>query len=270
MEEGHEQRATGRRRFLQSTITTAAGRGLGLGPARKMLRAQETSPRPDQGPAHPLRGHRHEPRPHQRPGRGGDAAAAASSSPSSRRSRTSRPPSPSGIPRPGWPAARRRSSRTLAFKLVVSAAIAERARPPGHRGDAPRQGLHVRQAGDDDARAAGGGAPRAGGDAAHLLDPLQRAPREPGHRQGRRAGQGGRHRPGDPDHRPGAAPHEPQDAPGLVLREGALRRHPLRHRLAPVRPVPVLHRLDAGRDRGLPGRQRPSPGASRASRTSAT
>ena len=67
-----------------------------------------------------------------------------------------------------------------------------------------------------------------------------------------------------------AAPHEPEDAPAVVLRARALRRHPLRHRLAPVRPVPVLHRLDR-RPRSSPRRwatstTRSIPG----SRTSAT
>ena len=63
---------------------------------------------------------------------------------------------------------------------------------------------------------------------------------------GRRAGRGRRHRPGRPDDRPRAAPARTADLrPGLVLRARAVRRHPDRHRLAPDRPVPVLHRLDA-------------------------
>ena len=106
-------------------------------------------------------------------------------------------------------------------QLVVSAAIANERAPARHPGDAARQGLHVRQAGDDDARAARRGAQRPGGDPAHLLDPLQRAAREPGHGEGRRAGEGRGHRPGDPDDRPRAAPHEPEDPPGLVLRDGS-------------------------------------------------
>ena len=60
----------------------------------------------------------------------------------------------------------------------------------------------------------------------------------------------------------GLGPHrEIQGAAGaarLVLRQGAVRRHPHRHRLAPVRPVPVLHELDRGQGRGLAGRQ-PAP-----------
>ena len=70
--------------------------------------------------------------------------------------------------------------------------------------------------------------------------------------------------------RPRAAPHDPEDAARLVLREGALRRHPHRHRVAPVRPVPVLHGLDRGRDRGVAGRQRATTRSIPASRTSAT
>ena len=62
----------------------------------------------------------------------------------------------------------------------------------------------------------------------------------------RRAGESGRDRQGHSDHRSRSSPHEPGDAARLVLREGALRRHHLRHRVAPVRPVPVLHGLDDG------------------------
>ena len=47
-----------------------------------------------------------------------------------------------------------------------------RARAAGRRGDAPRQGLHERQAGRHHAGAAGRGAPGAGRDRAHLLDLL--------------------------------------------------------------------------------------------------
>ena len=70
----------------------------------------------------------------------------------------------------------------------------------------------------------------------------------------------------------GLGPHRinTEDAPGVVLRRRALRRHPVRHRLAPGRPVPVLHRLDARRGRRVAGRQRAPPAVPRASRTSAT
>ena len=84
---------------------------------------------------------------------------------------------------------------------------------------------------------------RPGGDQAHLLDPLQRAPREPGDGACRRAGPGRCDRPRRADDRPRAAPPEREDPAGLVLRSRELRRHPLRHRIAPVRSVPVLHRL---------------------------
>ena len=72
----------------------------------------------------------------------------------------------------------------------------ERARCARHRRHAPRQGLHVRQAGHDDARATGRGAPRPGRDEAHLFHPLQRAPREPGDDPRRGAGRRRRDRPG--------------------------------------------------------------------------
>ena len=70
----------------------------------------------------------------------------------------------------------------------------------------------------------------------------------------------------------GLGPHRmnAEDAAGLVLREGAVRRHPVRHRVAPVRSVPVLHRIDEGGDRRVAGRQRQPPAVSRAWRTSAT
>ena len=100
-------------------------------------------------------------------------------------------------------------------------------------------------------------------DEAHLLDLLQRTAREPRDGQGRRAGQGGRDRPGRADDRPRSASRQPLDAPGVVLGSDALRRHHLRHRLAPARPVPLLHRLDDGRSRGLAGRQRQPPAISR-------
>ena len=62
----------------------------------------------------------------------------------------------------------------------------------------------------------------------------------------------------------GLGPHRihPPDRPGVVLGSRALRRDHLRHRLAPVRPVSVLHRLDARRDRRVAGAERASSGAS--------
>ena len=76
----------------------------------------------------------------------------------------------------------------------------------------------------------------------------------------------------DPDGRPRPAPRDPGRgrAAGLVLRQGAVRRHPHRHRLAPVRPVPVLHRT---RPRPRSSRRRSATcttPTSPASRTSAT
>ena len=59
-------------------------------------------------------------------------------------------------------------------------------------------------------------------------------------------------------------------APGLVLRPRALRRHPDRHRLAPGRAVPVLHRRRR-RQRALGHRREPRPTRTRPGcRTSAT
>ena len=133
------------------------------------------------------------------------------------------------------------------------------ARAAGHRSHAPRQGLHGRQAWHHHARPTGRSPEGPGRDQAHLLDSLQRTPREPRHRARRRAGEGRRDRQGRADHRAGAAPHEPEDSAGVVLRPRQLRRHPVRHRVAPVRPVPVLHRVDRGRGRRLAGAQRQPP-----------
>ena len=74
----------------------------------------------------------------------------------------------------------------------------------------------------------------------------------------------------DPDDRPGPASDHPGDAAGLVLGQAAVRRHPVRHRIAPGRPVPLFHRLDAGRGRGVAGGQRPPSRSIPSSRTSAT
>ena len=53
----------------------------------------------------------------------------------------------------------------------------------------------------------------------------------------------------------GPAPHQPPASrPTWFWDVAKLRRHPLRHRLAPVRPVPLLHRLDERRGRRVAGR----------------
>ena len=112
-------------------------------------------------------------------------------------------------------------------------------------GDAARQGLHVRQAGHDDLE---------------QLAEVRRCRRRRGASTRSCTASGSRTaRPckagelvkagaigtGRPDHRPRAAPHEPEDAAGVVLRDGHGTAGILCDiALAPVRPVPVLHRLD--------------------------
>ena len=98
------------------------------------------------------------------------------------------------------------------IKLVVSASIPNERAPLGIEVMRHGKDFMVDKPGHDHARAARGGAPGAGGDEAHLLDHVQRAAREPGDGQGGRAGEGRRHRQGDPDRRPGAAPHDAEDA----------------------------------------------------------
>ena len=70
----------------------------------------------------------------------------------------------------------------------------------------------------------------------------------------------------------GLGPHRmnPKTRPAWFFEREQLRRHPLRHRVAPVRPVPLLHRIDAG-PRWWPRRSATSITRSiPASRTSAT
>ena len=131
-----------------------------------------------------------------------------------------------------------------------SAPASRRARPAGHRGDAARQRLHDRQARLHHPGAAGRSPPGAGGDRPHLFDLLFSEHFEA--RSTVKAGelvQAGAI--GKVVQTIGLGPHRislPTRA-GMVLPARAIRRHPLRHRLAPVRPVPVLHRLDRGRSR---------------------
>ena len=166
-------------------------------------------------------------------------------------------PSSSGSRKRSGRAARTRSSRTSRIQLVLSSGDPGRARAARHPRDEARQGLHVRQAGHHDARPARRGAQGAGGDQADLLDHVQRAAREPRDRQGGRAREGRRDRQVIQTIGLGPAPDQPGVSAGMVLGQGAVRRHPLRHRLAPGGPVPVLHRLDAGRRRLVAGRERP-------------
>ncbi len=57
----------------------------------------------------------------------------------------------------------------------------------------------------------------------------------------------------------GLGPHRTNvnDTAGVVFRQGEVRRHPVRHRIAPGRSVPPLHGLDARGRRRVAGRQRP-------------
>ena len=200
----------------------------------------------------------------------GACAAAASWCRSTRRKPICWRRSRSGSRRRSSRAARTRSSRTRAIQLVLSSGIPDERAPLGIRvmqhgkdymADKPgittlEQLAEVRRV---QAR-----------DEAHLLDHVQRAVRESRDREGRRAGQGGRDRPRHPDGRPRAASHDARDAAAVVLRTPALRRHPLRHRLAPGRSVPVLHRLDAGRGRRRRRSATCTIRSTRSSRTSAT
>ena len=111
------------------------------------------------------------------------------------------------------------------IQLVLSAIIPDTARTARHSRHAARQGLHVRQAGHHHARAARRGAPRTGGDEAHLLDHVQRAPREWRDGEGRRAREGRRHRGRDPDGWTWAASHPSARSPRMVLGPEAVRRH---------------------------------------------
>ena len=130
-----------------------------------------------------------------------------------------------------------------------------RSRADGGARHARRQGRDARQAGRHLARSARRAAPRPGRDRPHLLDLLFRALHAAGDRRRRRPGQGRRHRPRRLDRRSRTAPHRQLPAARLVLSEGPLWRHPVRHRLAPGRAVPVLHRQHQGRGGVEPGRQ---------------
>jgi hypothetical protein len=129
------------------------------------------------------------------------------------------------------------------------------ARAAGSEGDGGGQGLPGRQAGHHHAGAAGPG-PRGGeGHRPQVRDHVLRAPGSALGDQGRRAGPGRCDRQGRPDRQPGPAPDRLDRPSGLVLGQGPLRRHSHRHRLAPGRPVPVLHRQQDRQGRRQPDRQ---------------
>ena len=131
------------------------------------------------------------------------------------------------------------------------------------RGDASRQGRHDRQARLHQPGAARRAARRDRGERAdlvgQLLGALRGARRDPRDRAG--AGRANRAR-GAYD-RARAAPAEPPPAPRLVLRPRALRRDPVRHRLASDRPVPGVHRRTGRGDRAQRSGQLRQPGRSR-------
>ena len=109
-----------------------------------------------------------------------------------------------------------------------------RARAARGRGDAARQGRDERQAGHDHARPARRGPPRAGRDRADLFDLYSEHFEVPATvRAGELVAAGAI---GKVVHTVGLGPHRLRNnqPAGLVLRPRALRRHPDRHRLAPV------------------------------------
>ena len=132
----------------------------------KQLSHHQRSPRDN-----PLRRHRHQSPAHPRHGR--EPAACG---------RDARElPCPRGRPRghvrqaiPAGRARRRPAPHPGGYEHRAGAELGrqQRARAARHRGDAPRQGLHVRQAWHHLARAACRGAQGAGRDQAHLLDLL--------------------------------------------------------------------------------------------------
>ena len=157
------------------------------------------------------------------------------------------------------------------LQLVVSASI------PDERGAArrsrheARQGLPGRQAGDHDARRSSPRCARC----RPRRSASTRSCTASGSRTARRCKAGELVQAGAIGRvvqTIGMGPHrtQPQDAAGVVLRARALRRHPLRHRLAPGRSVSLFHRLDERRRGCLASREPQSPAVSRGSRTSAT
>ena len=145
-------------------------------------------------------------------------------------------------------------------QLIVSAGI------PGERADiaiaAMRHGkdVMVDKPGVITAGAARRGPGHAARDGPDLVDRFLRALRGAGGDPRGRAGPVRRDRPRRADRGLRAASPEPPHAARLVLPARAYRRHPDRHRLAPDRPVPVLHGLERCRDRRQRGRQLRQPG----------
>ena len=270
-----DTKQTDRRTFIKSSLSTAA---IAAAPlvltARKgdAAQAQASPTQPAGEPRIRFAAIGVQPRPRLRPVRLADSGRRTSSSASTPRNLTSRRQFAKRYPTATLAKSEQEILDDKRIALVASAAIASERAPLGIRVMKAGKDFLSDKPVDDDAGAARRGPQGAGRDQADLLGHVQRAAREPRHREGRRAGAGRRHRQGDPDRRSRAAPRDPRRGrtAGLVLRQGAVRRHPHRHRLAPVRSVPLLHRTRPKR-RSSPRRSatcatRTSP----ASRTSAT
>ena len=168
----HEQASPGPARIPEILAHHRRRRGLGLGPAgrrdaagRQHVHGLARAGRPSEAGADPLRRHRPQPRPHQRPGgirqaRRRRARLVLRQGARPRRGlRQAVPGGEAGPQRAGDP---RRPADPARGERVHR----ERARAARGGGDEARQGLHGRQARDDHARAARGGAQGPGGDAA--------------------------------------------------------------------------------------------------------
>ena len=257
---------TTRREFLNSSIAGAAT----VAWARPALSAGHTSRVAGTVRAHSLCRHRAESLAHQRPGRDRDPRRAASWSAFFAKEPDLAARVRQAVPGREAGAQRARDPRRRGDSARRERRDPRRARAARHPGDAPRQGLHVRQAGDDDAGAArrGRAASRRRRSASSRFC-IERHESQAINKAGElvKAGAIGRvlQTIGL-----GAAPDVAGDPAAVVLRTRAVRRRPLRPRLAPVRPVPLLHRFDPRRHRRLAGREpaiiRSIPG----SRTSAT
>ena len=232
--------ATGRPRssWLRDGGARFGGRGRpGAGRARP--RAGGAAP-----PApHPVRGRRHQPRAHQQPGDGaslrggGELVFVYAQEPDLLAEFTKR------FPQAKVARSEAEILEDPSIQLVVSAIIPDERAPLGVRVMQHGKDYMSDKPGITTLEQLAEVAPRAGARPGRIYSIMYSERLE--NRATVRAGElvrRRRHRPRRPDDRPRPAPHQPQHPPGLVLRQGALRRHPVRHRVAPGRPVPVLHR----------------------------